>query len=48
VSYLEGQILKDTYLELSKFGDEKQYEKCWRVDSNFHHASSIILYLARK
>jgi hypothetical protein len=27
VSYLEGEMLKETYRELSKFGDEQQYEK---------------------
>ncbi len=27
VSYLEGEMLKETYLQLSKFGDEQQYEK---------------------
>jgi len=27
VQYLEGDLLKETYRELSKFGDEKQYEK---------------------
>ncbi len=27
VSYLEGEMLKETYLQLSKFGDERQYEK---------------------
>jgi signal transduction histidine kinase len=27
VSYLEGEMLKETYLHLSKFGDEQQYEK---------------------
>ncbi|MDQ6609945.1 MAG: hypothetical protein M3Y85_09010, partial [Bacteroidota bacterium] len=27
VSYLEGEMLKQTYLELAKFGDKQQYEK---------------------
>ena len=27
VQYLEGEVLKETYLELSKFGDKDQYVK---------------------
>lgn len=38
VQYLEGELLKETYRELSKFGEEKQYEKM--LEDGFDFPSS--------
>lgn len=37
VQYLEGELLKETYVELSRFGDKKQFEKM--LDDGFEFPS---------